>query len=249
MTAATLTCTVDREAPVGLVRLAGTLDVTTAPAVRATLMKCLAAHPDAIVLDVSRMRVNDDVVLSLFPAMSRHASGWPGTTLALAGPPPELLDALNRMAVCRFLPTFASVANALADDAPASSAPRVREWLEPTPASLAIARSLVDRACRAWDLPQLSEAAQLIVTELVANGVRHARTEMQVSLAIRARYLHIAVRDRSTRRARLVSALEQYAESGRGLVLVEAMAASWGCAPTSDGKAVWATLRLPAAVP
>jgi hypothetical protein len=32
---------------------------------------------------------------------------------------------------------------------------------------------------------------------------------------------------------------------GRGLILIDALAASWGSTPMPDGKVVWATLRLP----
>jgi hypothetical protein len=246
MTATELTCTVDRETPVGLVRLAGTLDVSTAPSVRATLLKCLTAQPDVIVLDVSQMRVYDDVVLSVFPAVGRHASGWPGTTLAFAAADRALTEALDRMAICRFVPAFPTIEAALADQALGGPAPRLNEWLEPVPTSLAIARSLVDRACRGWGLAELSEAVQLVVTEFVANVVRHARTEMQLSLTVRRRYLHLAVRDGSTAPARLVGPMDELAESGRGLIVVEAVAATWGCFAVPDGKAVWATFRLPA---
>ena len=35
------------------------------------------------------------------------------------------------------------------------------------------------------------------------------------------------------------------AEGGRGLILVDALAAAWGSTPAPDGKHVWATLRVP----
>ncbi|MGW7434612.1 ATP-binding protein [Streptomyces sp. NPDC054849] len=35
------------------------------------------------------------------------------------------------------------------------------------------------------------------------------------------------------------------AESGRGLLLVDSLAKSWGTVPTAEGKAVWFSLPLP----
>jgi anti-anti-sigma regulatory factor len=236
-------CTVEHDGPVHILKLAGTLDVATAPRVRSAVLKCLAATPDAVVLDVSSMTVYDDIVLSLFPAMSRHAAGWPGTTIALAGADDALAASLDQMAVCRLVPAYQTVEQALSDPALARPAPRVHGWLEPVPGSLAVARGIVGKACRSWHIAGLSEVAQLIATELVANVVRHARTEMQLDLALRPRHLSVAVRDRSRVAARLVGPSDEYAASGRGLILVDALAASWGCTRVVGGKAVWATLR------
>jgi hypothetical protein len=35
-----------------------------------------------------------------------------------------------------------------------------------------------------------------------------------------------------------------FAPGGRGLIIVEALAASWGCTPVRDGKLTWATLPI-----
>jgi len=52
----------------------------------------------------------------------------------------------------------------------------------------------------------------------------------------------VAVRDESP------LPLERSAEDeepGRGLLIVEGLAAAWGCVHSAGGKVVWATLRLP----
>jgi hypothetical protein len=63
-----------------------------------------------------------------------------------------------------------------------------------------------------------------------------------VSVALRNRHLHVAVRDESP------LPLERSAgdeEPGRGLLIVEGLSSAWGCMRTAGGKVVWATLRLP----
>jgi anti-sigma regulatory factor (Ser/Thr protein kinase) len=112
------------------------------------------------------------------------------------------------------------------------------------PRSAARARNLVLVACTRWDAGQVAADAELVVTELVANAVRHAGTEITVRMAT----LHdvpggvrAEVSDCSTRpvRPRHASAFE---ESGRGLFLVDTLSHRWGAEATPDGKTVWAEI-------
>lgn len=110
------------------------------------------------------------------------------------------------------------------------------------------ARLLVLTACRRWGASRVCADAELVVTELVANAVRHAGTEITVRLAelknspggVRAE-----VSDSSRRpvRPRHANALE---ESGRGLFLVDKLSSRWGADATTEGKTVWAEI-IPAA--
>jgi anti-sigma regulatory factor (Ser/Thr protein kinase) len=50
-------------------------------------------------------------------------------------------------------------------------------------------------ACRAWHLSHLLFSAQLIVSELVANAVQHAGTDIGVTVSRRAQRLHLIVSD------------------------------------------------------
>jgi hypothetical protein len=78
--------------------------------------------------------------------------------------------------------------------------------------------------------------------QLIANVVRHARTPSQLNVSHFAHRLHVAVRDRSADPALLAAPVLDVRSHGRGLMLVDALAAYWGCTPTADGKVTWATL-------
>ena len=92
----------------------------------------------------------------------------------------------------------------------------------------------------------LLATAPLLIAELTANaalhGQVHGRTARLVVL-LDATELRVEVSD--ARGDRLpVSSPDGGGESGRGLLLVEALAGEWGVRPYhSDGKTVWAVCR------
>jgi hypothetical protein len=219
-----------------VVRLAGTLTFDTAPRVRTHLLKALAAQPVVVVADVADLEAPDDVALTVFPAVARHAAAWPGIPLVLAAPSRRLRAALDRTAVMRYVPVEATVAAACAavDGTPPR---RLTEWMAGGPETVSTARAMVRAACLRWEQLAISETAELIMSELASNAVRHAGGIIEISVSVRQHYLHLAVRDRSYEKARIGRA------DGRGLLLVDAMTTSWGSTELPDGKVIWATLR------
>ncbi|MBD0738209.1 ATP-binding protein [Streptomyces sp. CBMA29] len=108
-------------------------------------------------------------------------------------------------------------------------------------------RDVLDR----WELRDLADAAELVVSELVTNAVRHARGADRL---IETRYqptpdggLRIEVHDADDR-VPVVRQASAQDESGRGLHLVEALTdGRWGVLPRAHregagavGKFVWA---------
>ncbi len=90
----------------------------------------------------------------------------------------------------------------------------------------------------------------LVLSEIVGNAVRHARTDFTVTIIIEAARVRLEVFDRDTRPPALMG-LDSESTSGRGLHIVAAIAADWGwqTAESDDGisgKTVWAELALDA---
>jgi anti-anti-sigma factor len=240
-----LHCELEQRGFTSVLHVAGPLDVHTSPALRTAFLKCLADEPDLVVIDLAGVKIVEEIALSVLPALARHAATWPGSAVALAADEPRVVNALDRMAVCHNLPLYPSLGAAIARTESDGAQRRLRRRLPAMLSSTSEARELVNRVCVQWGLYSLTDVAQLIITELVSNVIRHAHTDMDVSVALRHRYLHLAVRDGSTEQPRRGGANESLREEGRGLLVVEALTAAWGFAPAPDGKVVWATLHVP----
>jgi anti-anti-sigma regulatory factor/anti-sigma regulatory factor (Ser/Thr protein kinase) len=238
-----LTCTEESPPPITVFSVAGQLDLTTAADARAALHKALAEQPDAIVLDLAGLVVTDDVALTVFTAFGRAAAAWPGCAVLLSAPDAEVLADLHRMAVNRALPVYRDRASALAAAKKPVVPRRFAARLWGAPSAAAAARDIVAQACAGWQLPHLIDDAQVVITELVSNAVRHAEGDLRLLVLFRDRLLHLSVADTSEEQPHLILPDPDTGEGGRGLLLIDAVAAAWGSSPTPDGKVVWATLR------
>ncbi|GAA4436104.1 ATP-binding protein [Phytohabitans houttuyneae] len=127
-----------------------------------------------------------------------------------------------------------------------ATTPAPEHWLslelEPRLEAAQMARELVATACASWHRESLAEPANIAISELVNNAVLHAGTPLTVQLATHREELLIAVRDGSTEPLRPRTPAHT-SSGGRGLLLLDAIAASWGCAVRDGGKVVWAVLR------
>ncbi|MBO1333651.1 ATP-binding protein [Streptomyces sp. VRA16 Mangrove soil] len=118
--------------------------------------------------------------------------------------------------------------------------------LSPTPRAARLARLLAVEQLRTWELVCVLDGAAHIVAELAANAVTHARLpgrDFRLVLYVAEGVLRIEVADaRGDRRPQLGSG---EGESGRGLILVEALADRWGVtAGPAPRKTVWAEIDL-----
>jgi anti-sigma regulatory factor (Ser/Thr protein kinase) len=107
-----------------------------------------------------------------------------------------------------------------------------------------LARQATHEALAAWQVAHLEETAVLVVSELVTNAVRHARTggtAVVLRLESAGSWLRIEVHDADPRlpQPRTPDHLDG---SGFGFVLLEALADKWGVREATIGKAVWAEL-------
>ncbi|MEU6371008.1 ATP-binding protein [Streptomyces sp. NPDC046931] len=108
------------------------------------------------------------------------------------------------------------------------------------PRSAALARDLVAERLAALGLTRLADVAELLVSELVGNAIKHAggRT-LLITVHATERGARTAVTDGSRSLPTLVRAGD---EGGRGLALIDALALRWGAVPLPYGKRVWLEL-------
>jgi hypothetical protein len=225
-----------------LVRLTGDLSLTTAPMVRATLVKSLVEQPDALVADLTGLVVREPSALAVFSLVVRQAAIWPGTPLLIVAPDREVHRRLSAGSYGRLV-VLGSVAEALA--APAEQRiPYLSEALLPVSGAARRARQLAVDACGRWEIGDRADAARLITGELVTNAVEHAQTMVDLRFSSGRRYLMIAVRDGSAVPPELDRSAPSDLTTGRGLHLVDALAHRWGTLLTVDGKVVWASLPI-----
>lgn len=112
--------------------------------------------------------------------------------------------------------------------------------------SVATARRFVEQRLAEWGIAGLSDDAQLVVSELAANALTHAGSSYRLRLSATPMALRIEVDDAGAGTPE-PQPLTETEEHGRGLHLVDALAASWGMeSGDGGGKRVWAELALPA---
>ncbi|ANB09858.1 hypothetical protein SAM40697_5905 [Streptomyces ambofaciens] len=113
-----------------------------------------------------------------------------------------------------------------------------------------LARLLAVERLTAWETsPQVIERAEHVVAELAANAALHGRVQgrdflLALTLDDAAGTLRIAVSDmRGEHLPAIPSERSPDHESGRGLLLVDALADRWGTEPfPPSGKTAWALL-------
>ena len=79
----------------------------------------------------------------------------------------------------------------------------------------------------------------LLVSELVTNAVVHAGSPAVVRLDADVERIKVAVADRDGEGAPRIAEPQLFSSSGRGVLLVDRLAARWGVEPQVAGKVVW----------
>jgi anti-anti-sigma factor len=241
-----------------VVSLHGALGMEAAPAVRQALLKGLGEQPKAVICDLSDVESIDPACASLFLAVVNQGDArWPATGFLLCGAVPAVATVLIRLRVHQFVPLHATLADAfrLVENRP----PYLHDQmiLAPTSDAAAAARLFAREVYDYWRLAvrepgapagaenmSLIERLVLVASELVTNAVLHAGTDLRLRIELRENRLWVKVSDRAPQLLASGQNLER-AEGGRGLVLVNALASSWGVHPDRlGGKVVWAAFNL-----
>jgi hypothetical protein len=236
-----LVCRPERDLPVAVLSVSGTLDRLTGDALGVAVRRSLAAQPVKLLLDVTRLKVADPVAFGTFGSVVCQTAAFPNVPIVVCGADPGTSAALAATPDCGGVEMAADCAAALAEAKAQPLPDRIRVRLRPAPDACRQVRHLVDQACARWHRSDFTATAVLIATELVANVVRHAHTTMEFTLALRDGRITMAVRDGSRRMPRQLEPGLTDA-GGRGLRLVRELSAAWGVLPVSDGKIVWTHL-------
>jgi PAS domain S-box-containing protein len=121
---------------------------------------------------------------------------------------------------------------------------RVAIWdLPADPAVVASTRQQVATRLADWGLDDAAFTTELVVSELITNAIRYARSPIQLRL-IRDRTLICEVSDGSSTAPHLRQA-RAFDEGGRGLLLVSQLTQRWGSRQTPQGKTIWAEQAIP----
>ncbi|MFJ8715280.1 SpoIIE family protein phosphatase [Streptomyces violaceus] len=121
----------------------------------------------------------------------------------------------------------------------------VAEWrLALDPAEAGRARAVVREQLHDWGLAKLVTPAELLVSELVTNAVRHSHARPVELRLVRGDTLLCEVDDDDHELPTLLSS-GSLDDGGRGLRVVSTLSREWGTSRTKAGKTVWFELTLP----
>lgn len=129
---------------------------------------------------------------------------------------------------------------------------RARLTLQARPESAGHARQWVGEVLEARGMIHLTDTATLLVSELVTNALRHSSGPYEIQVRFGATSTTISVSDSAAGRPRRQDAAASVRpalagdlpETGRGLLLVGALADGWGWQVTGTGKLVWFRLEV-----
>lgn len=111
---------------------------------------------------------------------------------------------------------------------------------EAVPAEVRLLRRATTKQLSRWGVPVAVDEAELLVTELATNVLKHVGEGASATLVLEwaSGRLRVEVHDRS-RALPSPRTPDCDQECGRGLHLLSTMAADWGTVLTAAGKAVW----------
>jgi anti-sigma regulatory factor (Ser/Thr protein kinase) len=186
------------------------------------VQRALAGDPRAVVLDLAEVSSISDHARFALGSLPHEPAGFGRGALVVCPPSLGGSDALphtDRRAQPR---TFMDVEHSLHGPAQA--------------------RAAVNACAHRLGLDEVCDDVVLLVSEMVTNAVRYAEPPVRLELQADDREVVVAVRDGSPQPP-LAREADRDAESGRGMLLVDMLAADHGVRSDPPGKAVWARLR------
>ena len=113
------------------------------------------------------------------------------------------------------------------------------------PESARMARRFIQEFCKAADLDEDTyHTAALLTSELVTNAVRYGGSRVTLEARRPGGVIRVSVEDDDPELPEEGLRPPYRAESGRGIMLVSALATRWGVEKHTAGKAVWFELDV-----
>lgn len=238
--------TVRGHGQVRVVQPQGVLTQRTGTDLHRVLAKVLLDHR-RVVVDLDGFALAAASCVTVFPAVLDQCGGWPRVRLVLCRPDHGMAQALAQRRVSALVPVYQLLLEAEEAIERRPAVVRTQTRLGCDDHAPDVAGRLVRDTCPMWQLDsERQQIAELVVSELVDNVVRHARTAAVLTLEQGPRGLRVAVRDGASRG--LFSASSQSsqrcteARRGRGLELVARLSTAWGVQMHPVGKTVWAQI-------
>lgn len=233
-----------RNAGTAVLRLEGTLDIPGASAVLLGVAAATAAGARSVICDLEGLRdTPEQHLLTVFPATQHRIGPWPQHDLHLAAASPFLARQLRQVRIDRFVAVHPTLDDALSVTHALESALHRHLELAPDLDSPARARHCLDALPKAgfkvWHDP-----AELVISELTTNALRHTSKPFTLALALMPTQLLISVTD-ATRQEPILRPVRYASGGGRGMQLVDAVSHSWGVRLIHQGgKSVWASIAV-----
>jgi anti-sigma regulatory factor (Ser/Thr protein kinase) len=204
---------------------------------------CVAECPCVVLVDLTRV---DDLTTLAAAAIAKAAAathpGAPSVHVMACG----RSKSLNILAT---IPVHATNADAhLAARGHRERHPTTRFAFDRSVDAPATARRAVRIACAKWAIDHVAADAELIMSELVTNAIRHTNGAGDAAISLRTPFIHLAVTDQDPRppRRSATALTDIQTSNGRGLGLVELLGSSWGHRVDHRGnaKVVWAAMLV-----
>ncbi len=218
------------------VAVGGTLSAADADLLVAQVQAALALEPRGVVVDLTQATDVADGAFRELRRLSKQPSGWPRAAVTFCARQPAVVAGLTGLSVH---PNRTDAVRHIDDR---SDAPRERVCLQHTLDSPAQARAAVATFTERLGLQEIVDDLTLVVSEMVTNAVRYAAPPVVIEMQADPDAVLVAVEDGSPERPRARAAGPD-AEGGRGLMLVDLLAAEHGVRPGPPGKTVWALLQ------
>ena len=106
---------------------------------------------------------------------------------------------------------------------------------------IATVRSELESLLSDWESRDQVDSAMLLATELIGNVLLHTDTAAKIVATFVPHHLYVEVTDTNDDMPHPLSPTAS-TPNGRGLMLLDALAAQWGVRPEAQGKTVWFTV-------